>query len=104
MHYDENLAAGHPIASGVIEGACRQVVKGCLERTGIPWTVDGAKTLLDLCRIHVSRAADALPTFCADRDIQRLYPDSSLLSQFGWLLAPETCATPVASHHRKHDD
>ena len=27
MHYDEYLAAGYPIASGVIEGACRHVVR-----------------------------------------------------------------------------
>jgi hypothetical protein len=28
MHYDEYLAKGYPIASGVIEGTCRHLVKG----------------------------------------------------------------------------
>ena len=34
MRYDEYLAAGYPIGSGVIEGACRHLVKDRLERAG----------------------------------------------------------------------
>ena len=41
MHYDEYLAAGFPIGSGVAEGACRHVVKDRLEQTGMRWTVNG---------------------------------------------------------------
>ena len=40
MRYHEYLRQGYPIASGVIEGACRHVVKDRLERTGMidtPW-------------------------------------------------------------------
>ena len=39
MRYDEYLAAGYPIGSGVAEGACRHVVKDRLEQTGMRWTV-----------------------------------------------------------------
>src|SRR5271157_403101 len=35
MKYDEYLAAGYPIGSGVVEGACRHLVKDRLERTGM---------------------------------------------------------------------
>ena len=35
IHYDRYLAAGYPIASGVIEGACRHVVKDRMERAGM---------------------------------------------------------------------
>ncbi len=42
MRYDEYLAAGYPIGSGVAEGACRHVVKDRLEQTGMRWTVAGA--------------------------------------------------------------
>ncbi len=35
MRYDEYLKAGYPIATGVIEGACRHVVKDRLERSGM---------------------------------------------------------------------
>jgi len=37
MRYDEYLAGGYPIASGVIEGACRHLVKDRMERTGMRW-------------------------------------------------------------------
>ena len=39
MHYNEYLEKGYPIASGVIEGACRHLVKDRLERTGMNWTM-----------------------------------------------------------------
>src|SRR5512147_848300 len=48
LHDDQYLAAGYPIASGVIEGACRHVIKDRLERTGMHWTVPGAQALLQL--------------------------------------------------------
>ena len=35
MRYDAYLAAGYPIASGVIEGACRYDVKDRMERAGM---------------------------------------------------------------------
>ena len=35
MKYDEYLAAGYPIGSGVVEGACRHLVKDRLERPGM---------------------------------------------------------------------
>jgi hypothetical protein len=46
MRYDECLREGYPIASGVIEGACRHVVGDRLDRTGTRWTVDGAVAML----------------------------------------------------------
>ncbi len=35
--YDEYLASGDPIGSGVVEGACRHLVKDRMERTGMRW-------------------------------------------------------------------
>lgn len=48
MKYDVYLAAGYPIGSGVVEGACRHLVKDRLERTGMRWTVKGARAILHL--------------------------------------------------------
>ena len=48
IHYDRYLAAGYPIASGVIEGARRHVVKDRMERAGMHWTLPGAQALLNL--------------------------------------------------------
>jgi hypothetical protein len=41
MRYHEYLAAGYPIASGVIEGACRHVVVDRMEGTGMRWVMQG---------------------------------------------------------------
>ena len=43
MRYDQYLAAGYPIASGVIEGACRHVVKDRMERAGMRWVIAGRR-------------------------------------------------------------
>jgi hypothetical protein len=46
MAYDEYLAAGYPIASGVIEGACRTVVNDRMERVGMRRVFKGAHAML----------------------------------------------------------
>ena len=48
MDYQTYLAKGWPIASGVIEGACRHFVKDRFELSGMRWTQDGAENLLKL--------------------------------------------------------
>ena len=48
MRYDKYLAAGYPIATGVIEGACRYLVKDRMERTGARWSLQGAEAVLCL--------------------------------------------------------
>jgi hypothetical protein len=54
MRYDEYLSAGYPIGSGVIEGACRHVVKDRMELSGMRWTVDGAQSMLHLRSIYLN--------------------------------------------------
>lgn len=50
----EYLAEGYPIATGVIEGACRHLVKDRMERAGMRWSPEGAPAMLDLRSIHIS--------------------------------------------------
>jgi hypothetical protein len=54
MRYDEYLAAGYPIGSGVAEGACRHLVKDRMERTGMRWTVHGAQAMLNLRSVYLN--------------------------------------------------
>ena len=54
MKYDEYLAAGYPIATGVIEGACRHLVKDRMERSGMQWTLTGAQAMLNLRALRQS--------------------------------------------------
>ena len=42
-------------ASGVIEGACRHVVKDRMERAGMHWTLPGAQALLNLRCVALDR-------------------------------------------------
>jgi hypothetical protein len=54
MRYDEYLAAGYPIASGVAEGACKHLVKDRMERAGMRWELEGAQAILSLRAIYLN--------------------------------------------------
>lgn len=54
LHYDRALAEGLPIATGVIEGACRYLVKDRMGRTGAVWSVNGAEAVLRLRALRAS--------------------------------------------------
>ena len=43
LQYDRYLAAGYPIATGVVEGACRHLVRDRMELTGARWRLVGAQ-------------------------------------------------------------
>ena len=87
MRYDEYLACGYPIASGVIEGACRNVVKDRLERTGMNWTIPGAEAMLELRCIHLTEQWDAFIEFRIAKETQRLYPYRDTLKTLPWQVA-----------------
>jgi hypothetical protein len=54
MRYHEYLAAGLPIASGNVEGACGHLVRDRMERTGAIWKEQGAEAVLRLRAIEKS--------------------------------------------------
>lgn len=54
MRYDEYLLRGYPIATGIIEGACRHLVKDRMERSGMRWSLPGAQAMLHVRAIHQS--------------------------------------------------
>lgn len=54
LHYDRALADGLPIATGVIEGACRYLVKDRMSRTGATWSIIGAEAVLRLRALRAS--------------------------------------------------
>jgi hypothetical protein len=54
LHYDRALAGGLPIATGVIEGACRYLVKDRMGRTGARWSLNGAEAVLRLRALRTS--------------------------------------------------
>jgi hypothetical protein len=48
LQYDAYLKKGYPIASGVIEGACRHLINDRLGITGARWSLKGAEAILRL--------------------------------------------------------
>lgn len=80
MKYDEYLAAGYPIGSGVVEGACRHLVKDRMEQTGMRWRIAGAQAILTLRAVYVNEDWE---TFHADRiqtEQRQLYPYKNRLN------------------------
>lgn len=71
MHYDLCLEAGTPIATGVIEGACRTLIGDRLDITGARWSVDGAEAILKLRALAQSQDFDAYWDFHTDREHHR---------------------------------
>lgn len=87
MRYDEYLAAGYPIATGVIEGACRHVVKDRLERAGMQWVFEGAQAMLDLRTIHLSDQWEEFQAYRIKKEAARLYPNADQTEAIEWPIA-----------------
>jgi hypothetical protein len=77
MHYDEYLARGWPIGTGVIEGACGHLVKDRMEQSGMRWTKAGAQAVLDLRAVRINRHGDRYWQFHRQQQHQRLYGRSA---------------------------
>jgi hypothetical protein len=80
MQYDEYLRQGYPIASGVIEGACRHLIKDRMERAGMHWTMAGAQAMLDLRSVWIGGYWDAFQQERIERETQRQYPHRKLVA------------------------
>ena len=86
MHYNQYLAAGYPIASGVIEGACRHLVKDRMERAGMQWTLVGAQAMLNLRSVALNQTWEEFTQFRIQHETERLYPHRNLLDTIDWPL------------------
>jgi hypothetical protein len=79
LRYNEYLAKGLPIATGVIEGACRHLVKDRMDVTGARWGLTGAEAVLRLRALRSSGDFDEYWNFHETREYERnhraLYAD-----------------------------
>ena len=71
LHYGQYLGAGFPIATGVIEGACRYLVKDRMEKTGARWSLEGAEAVLRLRSLRASGDFDDYWRFHLNQEHQR---------------------------------
>ncbi|NRB08724.1 MAG: ISKra4 family transposase, partial [Richelia sp.] len=54
LKYDDYLKAGFPIPTGVIEGACRHLIKDRMDITGARWSMRGGEAVLPLGSLYIS--------------------------------------------------
>lgn len=71
LEYDSFLADGLPIASGVIEGACRHLIKDRLDRTGARWRLKSAEAIIRIRSLRSSGDFDAYWKFHRTQELQR---------------------------------
>jgi hypothetical protein len=82
MRYDEYLKAGYPIASGVIEGACRHVIKDRMEQGGMRWTLAGAEAMLNVRSVCASSEWEDFGIWRQTEEAKRLYPHRALVKNY----------------------
>jgi len=87
MRYDEYLTAGYPIGSGVVEGACRHLIKDRMEGTGMRWRIEGAQAMLELRAVYLNGDWDAFQQYRIGIEHQSLYPYRKMI-QSQWNVAP----------------
>ena len=63
MRYDICLKKGYPIATGVVEGACRHLVKDRMDLTGARWGLERAEAVLQLRALRASGDFDGYWAF-----------------------------------------
>jgi hypothetical protein len=77
LRYDQALAAGWPIATGVIEGACRHLIGDRLDITGARWGLEGAEAILTLRAVISNGDFEEYWRFHLASEHQRLYPGTA---------------------------
>ena len=87
MKYNQYLAAGYPIATGVIEGACRHFVKDRMERAGMRWSIGGAQAMLHLRSANLNGDLDEFSQYRIQQQAEKLYRHRDAVAAIEWPMA-----------------
>lgn len=79
MQYDQYLANGWPIATGAVEGACKNLIKDRMERSGMRWTEAMAEAVVKLRAIYLSGDFDSYWLFHIQQEQNRLRAGSPVV-------------------------
>jgi hypothetical protein len=96
MRYDQLLPLGTPIASGVIEGACRHLINDRLDVTGARWSLSGAEAVLRLRSLLSSGDFDTYWEFHEEAELARNH-----LSRYAGARLPELSPPRRRVHLRR---
>jgi hypothetical protein len=75
LDYATALQRGWPVATGVIEGACRHIVKDRMDITGARWGLEGAEAILKLRTLISNGDFDTYWVFHLQQEQQRVHRD-----------------------------
>jgi hypothetical protein len=92
LKYDEMLALGTPIATGVVEGACGYLVDARMNRSGARWSLTGAEAVLRLRALRTSGDFDQYWKFHEQQEYQRTHA-----AKYADHRVPEVIPTPSKS-------
>jgi hypothetical protein len=87
IRYDRYLKKGYPIASGVIEGACRHYVKDRMEGTGMSWRPAGAQAMLRVRSVLLNGEWEEYQMYFRREERKSLYPHRKGLESVNWPMA-----------------
>ena len=87
MRYRKYLSHGYPIGTGVIEGACRHLVKDRMERTGMRWRLSSAAAMLNVRAVFQSSHWETFHQTRIAKEQSHLHPHRSLLNNYHPLTA-----------------
>jgi hypothetical protein len=80
MHYDDYLARGYPIGSGVAEGTCRNLVKDRMECTGMRWERGNAQAMIQLRALYLNDEWHRFIAYRIEKEQTRLYGNYGIYS------------------------
>jgi hypothetical protein len=89
LRYHQYLQAGLPIATGVIEGACRHLVKDRMELTGAKWRLVSAEAILKLRALQCSADFDEYWAFHLQQESRRNHASLYAQQRIPLLRLPE---------------
>jgi hypothetical protein len=73
LDYPTALKQGWPIATGIIEGACRHLVKDRMDLTGARWGLHGAEAVLKLRALRCNDDFDAYWRYHLAQEQRRIH-------------------------------
>lgn len=71
LRYHIYLQAGFPIATGIIEGACRYLIKDRMDVTGARWSLKGAESVIKLRSLKISGDFESYWQFHEEQEYHR---------------------------------
>ena len=73
MRYDLYLAAGYPVATGIVEGTCGSLIKDRADKSGSRWSSIGVQAVLNERAIMKNGDWESFWKYHMDTEKERLY-------------------------------